>query len=85
MAVTPVMSNVMNNVEENFNLALPGATLIALLFALPGLLFAQTPERPDILFIVIDDMNDWISPLDGHPQAKTPNMEAASRTRTTVH
>ncbi len=65
----------MNNVEENFNLALPGATLIALLFALPGLLFAQTPERPDILFIVIDDMNDWISPLDGHPQAKTPNME----------
>ena len=49
--------------------------LAALLCTLPGLLFAQTADRPDILFIAIDDMNDWISPLDGHPQAITPNME----------
>ena len=42
---------------------------------IPGLLFAQAADRPDILFIAIDDMNDWISPLDGHPQAITPNME----------
>ena len=49
--------------------------LTAVLSTLPGLLFAQTAERPDILFISIDDMNDWISPLDGHPQAITPNME----------
>ena len=49
--------------------------LTVVLSTLPGLLFAQTAERPDILFISIDDMNDWISPLDGHPQAITPNME----------
>ena len=49
--------------------------LAAFLCTFPGLLFAQAADRPDILFIAIDDMNDWISPLDGHPQAITPNME----------
>ena len=49
--------------------------LAAFLCTIPGLLFAQAADRPDILFIAIDDMNDWISPLDGHPQAITPNME----------
>ena len=51
------------------------AFLATVLLAVPALLSAQTGERPDILFIAIDDMNDWISPLDGHPQAITPNME----------
>ena len=31
-------------------------------------------DRPHILFISIDDLNDWIGPL-GHEQAKTPNMD----------
>ncbi len=30
---------------------------------------------PDILFIAIDDLNDWVGPLGGHPQAKTPNID----------
>ncbi len=30
---------------------------------------------PDILLIVFDDLNDWVSPLGGHPQANTPNFE----------
>jgi arylsulfatase A-like enzyme len=30
---------------------------------------------PDILLIAIDDLNDWIGPLGGHPQARTPNMD----------
>lgn len=29
---------------------------------------------PNVLFISIDDLNDWIEPLGGHPQAKTPNL-----------
>jgi len=32
-------------------------------------------EKPNILFIAIDDMNDWIGFLGGHPQAITPNMD----------
>ena len=31
---------------------------------------------PNILFIVVDDLNDWISPLGGHPQSATPNLDA---------
>ncbi|MEN8128327.1 MAG: sulfatase, partial [Planctomycetota bacterium] len=31
--------------------------------------------KPNILFIAIDDMNDWVGFLGGHKQAKTPNMD----------
>lgn len=31
-------------------------------------------QRPNILFISIDDLNDWIEPLGGHPQTQTPNL-----------
>ena len=37
--------------------------------------FGQSSEHPDILFISIDDLNDWVGPLSGHPQAQTPNMD----------
>jgi arylsulfatase A-like enzyme len=36
---------------------------------------AQTTDQPDVLFISIDDLNDWVGPLGGHPQAKTPNID----------
>jgi arylsulfatase A-like enzyme len=36
---------------------------------------AQTTGQPDVLFISIDDLNDWIGPLGGHPQAVTPNLD----------
>ena len=49
--------------------------LVVILGGGPALSLSQSAEAPDILFIAIDDMNDWISPLDGHPQAITPNME----------
>ncbi|MEX0323268.1 MAG: sulfatase [Puniceicoccaceae bacterium] len=32
-------------------------------------------ERPNVLFISIDDLNDWIGEMGGHPQAITPNMD----------
>jgi arylsulfatase A-like enzyme len=35
---------------------------------------AVAVDRPNVLFIAIDDLNDWIEPLGGHPQAKTPNL-----------
>ncbi|MFM7590407.1 MAG: iduronate-2-sulfatase, partial [Isosphaeraceae bacterium] len=32
-----------------------------------------TPDKaPNVLFIAVDDLNDWVDPLGGHPQAKTP-------------
>lgn len=32
-------------------------------------------KKPNILFIAIDDMNDWTGFLGGHPQALTPNLD----------
>ena len=31
--------------------------------------------KPNVLFIAIDDQNDWIGYLHGHPQVKTPNID----------
>ena len=31
--------------------------------------------KPNVLFIAIDDLNDWIGVLGGHPQARTPNLD----------
>lgn len=41
---------------------------------------AKAADKPNILFIAIDDQNDWIGCLDGHPQIKTPHIDGlASR------
>ncbi|WP_406683263.1 sulfatase [Seonamhaeicola sp. MEBiC1930] len=37
---------------------------------------ACSQDRPNVLFISIDDLNDWIGVMNGHPQAKTPNIDA---------
>lgn len=36
----------------------------------------EADERPNILFLAADDLNDWIGCLGGHPQARTPNLDA---------
>lgn len=36
---------------------------------------AQAAARRNVLFIAIDDLNDWIGCLGGHPQTKTPNLD----------
>lgn len=33
------------------------------------------PRPPNVLMIVIDDLNDWTGFLRGHPDVKTPNMD----------
>ncbi|MCK4923178.1 MAG: sulfatase [Bacteroidales bacterium] len=40
-----------------------------------GLKKVSENEKPNILFIAIDDMNDWTGFLGGHPQTITPNMD----------
>ena len=36
---------------------------------------AAAPPKQNILFIAIDDMNDWIGCLHGHPNTITPNID----------
>ncbi|HNX33012.1 MAG TPA: sulfatase [Kiritimatiellia bacterium] len=33
------------------------------------------PKKPNVLFIAIDDQNDWIGAFGGHPLAKTPHLD----------
>lgn len=44
---------------------------------LPVLLSSQLfgQQKPNVLFIAIDDLNDWVGCLKGHPQTKTPNID----------
>ncbi len=54
---------------------------IALAACLP--LLVAGASRPNVLMIAIDDQNDWIGCLGGHPQARTPAIDALA-TRGTV-
>ncbi len=40
-----------------------------------GLSSFVSAEQPNILFIAIDDLNDWVGCLGGHPQTITPNLD----------
>ncbi|MEM6915054.1 MAG: sulfatase-like hydrolase/transferase, partial [Verrucomicrobiota bacterium] len=53
--------------------------LPALLLASFGLLsfFSQAEEKqPDLVFIIVDDLNDYLGYLGGHPAALSPNIDA---------
>ena len=48
------------------------------LFALASAAAAVTTaasSKPNVLFIAIDDQNDWVGAFGGHPLAKTPNLD----------
>ena len=56
------------------------ARLAVMAAALAGPLWPNAETaKPNILLIVFDDLNDWVSPLGGHPQARTPNFERLAR------
>lgn len=40
-------------------------------------------ERPNVLFIAIDDQNDWIGAFGGHPMAQTPHIDGLAQRGTT--
>ena len=54
------------------------------LLALLALSCSQaSAARPNILFIAIDDQNDWIGHLGGHAMAKTPHLDRLAARGTT--
>jgi len=40
---------------------------------------ADQVKPPNVLFIAIDDLNDWIGCLGGNSQAKTPNIDSLAK------
>lgn len=35
--------------------------------------------KPNVLFIAVDDLNDWIGALDGYPGVKTPHIDRLAK------
>ncbi len=48
----------------------------SLTILLPPPALAQVPNQPNVLFIAVDDLNDWVGVMGGHPAVKTPNLDA---------
>lgn len=53
------------------------AVLLLVTTAAP--LFGAEASRPNILFIALDDLNDWVGCLGGHPQSLTPNIDRLAK------
>jgi len=55
------------------------AVTTLLMFFVTTVSAAETRESaksaPNVLLFAIDDLNDWIGCMGGHPQAKTPNID----------
>ena len=49
--------------------------LFVLCFTLLFLGSGRASEKPNILFIAIDDLNHWVGHLGRNSQAKTPNID----------
>jgi choline-sulfatase len=49
--------------------------------SLPNSAFSvkSAKDKPNVLFIAIDDLNDWIGCLAGHPDVKTPNLDKLAK------
>jgi choline-sulfatase len=56
-----------------------GAILVALTVMGRALPAMGDERRPNVLFIAIDDQNDWLGCLEGHPQAQTPHLDRLAR------
>lgn len=48
---------------------------LACIMSCAGAAAEDAPPRPNVLMIAVDDLNDWVGCLGGHPQAQTPNID----------
>ncbi len=39
----------------------------------------ENNRQPNVLFIAVDDLNNWLGCLNGHPGTKTPNIDKLAR------
>ena len=64
------------------NIYITKISLICIIFTIfsPNYSYAQdNSDSPNVLFIAIDDYNDWVGDLKSHPQVKTPNIDSLIR------
>ena len=53
--------------------------LFALLLSIGVQTVVDGAEKPNVLFIAVDDLNDWIGCLGGHPDGSSPNIDALAK------
>lgn len=49
----------------------------------PQVIYAQTPVRPNVLFVISDDLNDYLEGYQSHPNTFTPNLAILQEQGTT--
>src|SRR5262245_44728070 len=60
-------------------MAFPSLVLVAFLAGAGALGAAEKATRPNVLFLAVDDLNDWVGCLLGHPQVKTPHIDRLAK------
>ena len=53
--------------------------LFAIFLVALGFCGTVRAAAPNVLFIALDDLNDWVGCLGGHPQTKTPNIDRLAK------
>lgn len=76
LGTIPITKNSFIEMKENKPIQWRLACLYCLLLLLPGQAGAA---KPNVLFIAVDDLNDWVGALGGHPQARTPNIDRLAK------
>ncbi len=67
-------------IQRIFSAGMLGVWLLTLFFHMTSGAAAENPgrsekERPNVLFLAIDDLNDWTGFLGGYPGTNTPNLD----------
>ena len=65
-------------IRSNDRPMLPLRFTALFLFAL-SISVCSASDRPNIVMIAIDDLNDWVEPLGGHPDVQTPHMQKLAK------
>jgi hypothetical protein len=66
-------------INKNIGMRIVLLILIAVAFCHTGYAQQKAKDKPNIIFIIADDLNDCVEGLGGHPQAKTPNMDRLAK------
>jgi len=69
------MCFVSNEVLEDMQVMNSILKLVAGIICIWGSVHLHAEERPNVLFIICDDLNDWVLHPTDHPQAITPNID----------
>jgi arylsulfatase A-like enzyme len=69
------MNRVSSSIARRDFLRLSAAGIARLALPHPAFGAGSAGRRPNVLFIAIDDLNDWVGCLGGHPDVRTPNLD----------